>query len=550
MTMRRAADLLVDCLAAHGVDRAFCVPGESYLAVLDALHDRNQIQTVICRHEGGAGFMGVADAKLTGRPGVVFVSRGPGATNASIAVHVAEQDAVPLVLFIGQVPRAEIGRRSFQEVDYAQTFGDMAKGVWTVEDPARLPEVIARAFAVAQAPTPGPTVVVLPEDMLEESTSSPAIEPMAVAQAAPGSAEQIAEIASMIARSERPLLIAGGALGSPSGRSALVQAADAHGLPVVLSFKRQEYFPNTHPSYAGHLGFKIPKVQVDLYADADLILAIGTRLGEVTTQGYTFPAAPIPRQPLIHVHADSQHIGRNYSAARPLIADPTAFLAALARQPSTPSAARKAWIAKLNGFVIKNQPWTAPSDGLLDMGAVVASMIGKVPDNAIFVTDAGNFSGWLHRHFPFSGRHRMIGTVGGAMGLGMPAAVAAGMREPGTPVLTFIGDGGVLMTGSELATAVQYQVPVKVFISNNGSYGTIRMHQERSYKGRVHGTQLKNPDFTKWAESFGAKGMRIASLDEAALVTAAALAEKGPVVVEVMTALEHISPFATLSQLG
>jgi acetolactate synthase I/II/III large subunit len=548
---RRAADLLVDCLAAHGVDRVFCVPGESYLAALDALHDSNAIETIVCRHESGAGFMGVGDAKLTGRPGVAFVSRGPGATNASIAVHVAEQDAVPLVLFVGQVPRAEIGRRSFQEVDYGKTFADMAKAVYLIHDAARIPEIVARAFAEAQAPTPGPVVVVLPEDMLEDMAEAPVVEPLRVPQAGPGSAADIEEIAAMIAKAERPLLIAGGAgLGTARGRKALLAASEAHGLPVALTFKRQDYFPNMHPNYAGHLGFKIPKAAAERYLEADLMLAVGTRLGEVSTQGYTLPASPAPRQPLIHIHDDPRHLGRNYAAAKALVADPVAVLVALAQLPGMARAGGRAqWIKKLHEPVARTMPWAPPPDGLLDMGPVVAALAERLAGDAILVTDAGNFSGWLHRHFPFSGEHMLVGCVGGAMGIGMPAAVAAALRFPGRQVINFLGDGGALMTGSELATAVQYGAKVKTFISNNGSYATIRMHQEIAYKGRVHGTELKNPDFAKWAESFGALGLTISSIEEAAGMVERALAHDGPVVVDVRTAVEHITPFATISGL-
>jgi acetolactate synthase I/II/III large subunit len=547
---RRAADLLVDCLAAHGVDRVFCVPGESYLAALDALHDSNAIQTIVCRHESGAGFMAVGDAKLTGRPGVAFVSRGPGATNASIAVHVAEQDAVPLVLFVGQVPRAEIGRRSFQEVDYAKTFADMAKAVYLIHDAGRIPEIVARAFSEALAPTPGPVVVVLPEDMLEDMAEAAVVEPLRVPQAGPASAADIEEIAAMIARAERPLLIAGGTgLGTARGRKALLAASEAHALPVALTFKRQDYFPNTHPNYAGHLGFKIPKPAAARYLEADLMLAVGTRLGEVTTQGYTLPASPAPGQPLVHIHDDPRQLGRNYDAAKALVAGPVAVLEALALLPAKVPAARAQWIRKLNDPVAKAMPWAAPADGLLDMGPVVAALAERLGNDAILLTDAGNFSGWVHRHFPFSGEHVLVGSVGGAMGIGMPAAVAAALRFSGRQVINFLGDGGALMTGSELATAVHYGAKVKTFISNNGSYATIRMHQEIAYKGRVHGTALTNPDFAKWAESFGVLGLTISSIEEAAGVVERTLAHDGPVVVDVRTAVEHIAPFATIASL-
>jgi acetolactate synthase-1/2/3 large subunit len=548
---RRGADLLVDCLAAHGVDRVFCVPGESYLAALDALHDSNAIQTIVCRHEGGAGFMAVGDAKVTGRTGVAFVSRGPGATNASIAVHISEQDGVPLVLFVGQVPRSEIGRQSFQEVDYAKTFSDMAKAVYLIHDAARIPELVARAFVDAQAPTPGPVIVVLPEDMLEDVVTASVIEPLGVPRAGPPSPQAIAELAGLIAGAKRPLLIAGGGrLGTGEGRRALLAASEAHGLPVALSFKRQDYFPNLHPHYAGHLGFKIPKPAVERYLQADLILAVGTRLTEVTTQGYTLPASPVPTQPLVHIHDDPRQIGRTYATRLPILADPVLALEALAAAKSgQKNAARAAWIEKLHGPVAQAMSWTAPADGLLDMGPVVAALAKRLDSDAVLVTDAGNFSGWVHRHFPFSGDHLLLGSIGGAMGIGMPAAVAAALREPGRQVIHFLGDGGALMTGSELATAMQYGANVKTFISSNGSYGTIRMHQEIAFKTRVHGTELRNPDFAKWAESFGAKGLTISAIAEAEPVVEEALAHAGPVVVDVKTALEHITPFATISSL-
>ena len=547
---RRAADVLVDCLSAHGADRVFCVPGESYLAVLDALYKRRDIECVVCRHEGGAGFMAVADAKLTQRAGIAFCSRGPGATNASIAVHVAEQDAVPLILFIGQVPRHELGRGAFQEVDYAQMFGGFAKLVVTIDDAQRLPEVIARAFLVAETPTPGPVVVVLPEDMLEDETNASVVRPFPVPRGAPPSAEQISDVASLLAKAERPLLIAGGALSHAKGRLALRAAAEALDLPVALTFKRQEIFPNAHPNYAGHLGFKIPKPLVELYAESDLVLAVGTRLTEVTTQGYTFPKAPDPLQPLVHVHADARHLGRNIRPTLAIAADPTQFLLSLAgigRPAGAPSTAT--WIERVGAPWKAARVWRQPADGLLDMGAVVAALVGRIAEDAVFVTDAGNFSGWLHRHFAFNGRQQMIGAVGGAMGIGMPAAIAAGMRLKGRQIVTFLGDGGALMTGSELATAVQHDVPVKVFISNNASYGTIRLHQERAFKGRVVGTELKNPDFARWAESFGAKGLTIRTIEEADGIVSEALAHYGPVVVDVVTAVEHIAPGLRISDI-
>lgn len=542
-----AAATLIEGLAAHGVTRTFCVPGESYLPVLDALRDRNDIQTITCRHESGAGLMAVADAKLTGTPGIAMVSRGPGAMNAALALHVAEQDAVPLILLIGQVPRDHLGRGAFQEVDYERTFGDIAKWIWTVQAGERMPEVIARAFAVAQAPTPGPVVVVLPEDMLEDGCDAPVVAPSPRAAAAPG-AEDVRRVVRRLADAKRPLLIAGGGLADAEGRQALRAAADALGLPVAVTFKHQDIFPNAHPGYAGHLGFKIPQAALDRYLPADVVLAVGTRLGEVPTQGYRFPEAPVPGQPLIHVHDDPTQIGRVFATETGIVADPAAFLTALAREGegSADGGAWQDWRAGLHDPLARQVPWQAPADGALDMGAVIAALNDHLADDAIVVTDAGNFASWVHRHIAFTGRQIMLGAVGGAMGIAVPAAVAAGLRAPGRQVLTFVGDGGMQMTGQELATAMRYRVPVKIFISNNGSYGTIRMHQERDFPGREMATELTNPDFAKLAESYGARGLTIARIEDAARVVAEAMAEPGPVVVDVRTALNHISAFATL----
>ena len=543
---QRAADLLVDCLAAHGTDRIFCVPGESYLPVLDALHGRGDIQTVTCRHEGGAAFMALADAKLAHRPGIAFVSRGPGATNAAIGVHSAEQDAAPLILFVGQVPLEQIGRGAFQEVDYGKTFADMAKAVLSVDDPERIPELVARAFAVALQPTPGPVVVVLPEDVLERATTARPLPPAPPARADDGGSV-VADIARRIAAAKRPLLIAGVRLATAEGRAALLRAAEALNVPVALSFKMQHLFPNRHPLYAGHLGFKIPAPHRELLAEADLVVAVGTRLGEVASQGYRFPRAPEPEQPLIHVHDDPHHLGRVYRHELALVADPSAFLHRLAA--AADGRAPDDWAARLHAYVAERLPWSAPKNGVLDPGPVVARLTEVLSEDAILITDAGNFSGWMHRHFPFGAKHELLGAIGGAMGLGVPGAVAAGLRAPGRQIVTFVGDGGMLMTGAELATAVRHRVPVRIFVANNGSFGTIRMHQERDFPGRVAGTQLVNPDFAKLAEAYGARGLTLSDPADAARVTDEALATDGPVVVDMRTNVENITAFATLADL-
>ena len=540
---RRAADLLVDCLVAHGVDRVFCVPGESYLAVLDALVDRKEIDVVVARHEGGAGFMGVADAKLTMRPGVVFVSRGPGATNASIAVHVARQDAVPFVLFIGQIERKDFHRQAFQEVDYHQTFGDMAKHVEVVMDGARVPEAIQRAFHLAQVGTPGPTVVVLPEDMLLDEIEATVLPPKPVSVAEAG-ADAVAEVAAKLASAARPIIVAGGLMRSAAGRAALLALAEASDTPVVTSFKQQDLFPNTHRLFGGHLGYLAAEDQVRMVGEADLMIAIGTRLGDVTSQGYRLPMAGTE---LIHVYPDP--------AVAPFAVDPVTFARALAKavpaRSNAKASVRAAWAERLHGRHARLAVWKPleAKDGVV-FGHPTVALIDQLPDDAILVLDAGNFSGWLHRHFPFSGRHRLLGVVAGAMGFGMPGAVAAALRHPGTPVVVLIGDGGFLMTGTELATAIRHRAKLVAIVSNNGSYGTIRQHQEKHYPGRVKATELANPDFAAFARAFGATGITVATSAEAPGAVAAALAADGPAVIDVRSSLEHISAFTTLSAMA
>jgi acetolactate synthase-1/2/3 large subunit len=547
--MTRAADVLVDGLVAHGTDRVFCVPGESYLALLDALAERSEIDVIACRHEGGAGFMALADAKITGRPGVVAVSRGPGATNVSIAIHSAQQDAVPLVVLIGQVARGERGRNAFQEVDYGKTFSDMAKAVWEVHDAGRLAETLARAYHVAQSGTPGATVIALPEDMLSDETDAPPVPPLPVARTAPGEGD-VERAVELLNRSERPVLIAGGMVSGVGGRDALARAAQAHHLPVVLAFKHQEIFDNSSPLFAGYLGFKVPKPQVEAMAEADLVLAVGTRLGDVPTQGYTFPRAPSPEQPLIHVYPDPDAIGTVYRTDLALPYDPAAFLDALATRSARISAARRVWAEQLHeraAAMAKYAPQPRP-DGI-DFGAVALALAKRAPRDSILVLDSGNFSSWVHRVWPWDGTQLCIGAVGGAMGLGVPGAVAACLRHPGRTVLSFVGDGGAMMTGNELATAMVKDAAPKIFVSNNRSYGTIRLHQERDYPHRAVATDLVNPDFAAWARAFGAEGLTIATPDEVEDVVGAALTCDRAVVVDVRSSLEAISAYTTIANL-
>jgi acetolactate synthase-1/2/3 large subunit len=546
---RRAAELLVDCLRRQGADRIFCVPGESYLTLLDALHDAPDVQVVTCRHEGGAGFMAVADAKITGRPGLCAVSRGPGGSNAAIAIHTAEQDAVPLVVLIGQVARRDRGRGAFQEVDYGRIFADMAKGVWEVSDAGQLPEVVARAFHAAVSDTPGPVVLALPEDMLSDMTAAEVVPRLPVAMAEPGH-KDLEAVLELLVDAERPLVIAGGRLGAPAGRSALLKAAEAHGLAVALSFKRQDHFPNDHPNFAGYLGFKVPLRLIEALSEADLILAVGTRLTDVTTQGYLLPRAPVPDQPLIHVYPDPARIGGVYRTTLGLPVDPAAFLELLAERPTPSSPTRRVWVGSLHRQARELAAYTplATTDGV-NFGAVVQAISRKAEPDAVIVMDAGNFSSWVHRHWPWQPANLILGTVGGAMGLGVPGAVAAALRLPDRQVLAFVGDGGMLMTGGELATAMQQGARLKVFLSNNRSYGTIRLHQERDYPRRVSATNLVNPDFAQLAQAFGATGIAVEREEEIEGAVARALAAEGTVIVEVRSSLEAISAYTTIELL-
>lgn len=547
--MTRAADLIVACLEAEGCDRVFCVPGESYLATLDAFARRNRIDLVQTRHESGAGFMAVADAKLTGRPGVAFVSRGPGATNASIAVHTAEQDATPMVLFIGQVAREELGRGAFQEVDYSRMFGGMAKAVWTIMDADRIPEIVARAYQIAQSGTPGPVVIVLPEDMQFDETEARPLDPMPVPRTETATAD-LDRVAALLSTAEKPVIIAGGLVADAAGRAALLAFAERWSVPVITSFKRQDIFPNAHPLYAGYLGFNIPKPQVDLFSESDLVIGLGSRLGDTTTQGYVFPSIP-PKQALVHVYPDAGVVGRVFAATVGLTVDPAAFARAMAaRDPGPIPAGRSTWNGRLSAHVDRLMGGApAPADDGVNFGLVIKALKPHLADDAILVTDAGNFGSWIHRHVRMSGRQVMLGAVSGAMGIGTPAAVAAALREPGRQILTFLGDGGAMMTGNEIATAVARGVPMKVFVSNNASYGTIRLHQEKHFPGTIAGTALANPDFAKWGEAFGAKGITIATDGEVAAKVAEALAHPGAVVVDVRSSLERISAYVSIADL-
>ncbi len=547
---RRAADVLVSGLEAHGVERIYCVPGESYLTLLDALHDSNRIQTIACRHESGAGFMAVAEAKLTRKPAVFAVSRGPGATNGSIAIHVAEQDATPLICLIGQVSRQERGRGAFQEVDYTQFFGGMAKWIAEVHDGAKLPETLARAFHIAQSGTPGPVIIALPEDMLADQideevvVASPPLLPAA-------SLDQVEAVNALLGQAKRPLVIAGSQLQGTGGREALAAFAEKFQVPVALSWKSQDLFDNSSELYAGHLGFKSPKPHVDLLSTADLIIALGTRLGDVTTQGFTLPNAPDPAQKLVHVYPDGSTIGRVFRTDVGVMSDTTSFLDALVKT-GTPATlpARADWIAEINSFISAFSAWSPRSeDDGLDFGVVVEAIATQADDDAIIITDAGNFSSWVHRHWKLKPSARMLAVIGGAMGFSIPAGAASGLLYPQRQTIVVVGDGGALMTGNEIATAIALGSAPKIFVSVNGTYGTIRLHQELDFPERVIGTDLVNPDFAKWGAAFGADSFEIGPDDDARAIVAAAFASPKAAVIAVHSSAEAINAFTTVDKL-
>ncbi len=545
----RAADLIARSLDKHGVARAYCVPGESYLAFLDALHD-SSVKLIVCRHESGAGFMAVAEAKMTGKPGVLMVSRGPGATNASIAVHVAEQDAVPLVVFVGQVARQERGRGAFQEVDYGHFFGAMAKGVFEVQDGTKMAETCVRAFRLAAEGKPGPVIVSLPEDMLDDAAGETVPEPFPIARPQHGPADAQA-VRAAIAKAERPVVVAGAMLRGSRGAQALARFAEAQRIPVAVTWKNQDVFDNSSPLYAGHLGFGNPPRHREALARADLIIAAGTRLGDVASLNYSFPAAPQPAQKLIHIYPDGEPIGKVFRTDLGIVADPVALFEELGHASRPVTAAGEAWIAAINGFIHEFQIFTSPEppDGI-DFGKVVMAIAAQAPPDAVVTTDAGNMSTWVHRHWKMTPSNLLLGAIAGAMGFGVPAGVAAGLADPTRMTIVFVGDGGILMTGQELATAVQYGAKTKIVLSDNGSYGTIRTHQERHYPRRVSGTDLVNPDFAAWARSFGAHAVTIASGDNIDAKVAEALGHDGPAVIHVRSSREALSAFTTLSALG
>jgi len=501
--LRTGGQILADQLQIHGVDMAFGVPGESYLGLLDALYDTT-IRYVICRQEGGVAMMAEAYGKLTGRPGIAMVTRGPGATNASHGVHIAAQDSTPMVLFIGQVAREMRGREAFQEIDYGHMFGDFAKWVHEIHDPARIPEVISRAFHTATSGRPGPVVISLPEDMLVDTADCEDAARYQVSQPHPGAAD-MARLRGLLAEAQRPFVILGGG-GWNAQASADIQAfAERFDLPVGVSFRRQDYFDNSHPNYAGHVGISVAPPLSDRVRDADLLILIGTRLGEASSRSYTLAGIPKTRQTLVHVHPGAEELGVMYAPDLPLNAAMPAFAAAAAAlEPVDSSAWRDQTKVAHEQYLASLQPKATP--GALQLGEVMVWLRENLPRDAIVTNGAGNFCVWVNGYYQYRHFRSQLGPTSGSMGYGTPAAVAAQLVHPDRTVVCVAGDGDFLMTGQELATAAQYQLPVIWLIVNNRMYGTIRMHQERDYPSRVIGTDLKNPDFAALARAYGGFG--------------------------------------------
>ena len=558
MTTQLAGHLLVDCLLAQGVTHAFGVPGESYLAVLDGLHARReQIRFITCRQEGGAAYMAEAHGKLTGRPGVCMVTRGPGATNASIGVHTAFQDSTPMVLLVGDVASDCRDREAFQEVDYFSFFGPSTRGfakrVERIDEADRIPEYIARAFATAMNGRPGPVVLVLPEDMLTRMTSARPLPRVEAVQAwsDPGSLRTLRE---MLLKSERPLIIAGGGGWTPQAAQALQRFAENWKLPVGNAFRFQDTFDNHHPLYAGDVGIGLnPKLAARVKA-SDLIIAIGPRLGEMTTNNYTLLEAPRPKQKLVHIHSSAEELNRVYQADLAINATMNAAARSLEVLTAPVTVAWEAWTASANEDYLENLKPTPSANlpGDIDMPAIVGLLQKHLPDDAVLTNGAGNFASWVHRFFKHHGlvkgfKTQLAPTVG-AMGYGVPAGIAAAITT-GRVAFTIAGDGDFLMNGQELATAVQHGAKSIIVLLNNGMYGTIRMHQEREYPQHESGSRLNNPDFAALARAYGYAGVRITRTSEFEAELLAALARPQGTVIEVALDPEVITTRGTLSAI-
>ena len=547
MTKRSGGRILVDQLKIQGCDRIFTVPGESFLAVLDALHDTPEIDVVTCRQEGGVAYMADADGKMSGHPGVAFVTRGPGATNASAGVHVAFQDSTPMILFVGDLDRRDKDREGFQEIDFAAFFAPIAKWAARIDDARRIPEYVARAYRVATAGRPGPVVLAIPEDMLRdevEAPDRPRVPPIAE-EPDPGAVQALFEL---LKEAAAPVAIIGGADWSPRAGHHFANFAFRHGIPVAAAFRRQDAIDNKCGAYAGQLGYgPNPKLQQRI-RDADLLLVVGPRLGEATTDGYTLVTPDHPGQTLVHVHPDPNELGRVYHADLPICADMGEFAEVL-DEWSDPELVRfSAGEDAHKDWLVWSEP-KARKGVAMDLGPCVAAMREALPADAIICNGAGNFSGWWHRYWRYAGAPSQLAPTSGTMGYGLPAAVAAALRFRDRTVVCVAGDGDFLMNGQELATAAQLGADLLVILVDNSSYGTIRMHQEREYPKRLSATELRNPDFAGLAEAYGGWAERVDKTEDFAPALARAMTRKGIRLLHCLTDIEVISNARTIAEI-
>jgi acetolactate synthase-1/2/3 large subunit len=544
---RTGAQILVDQLRIHGVDTAFCVPGESYLAVLNSLHDREEIKLVVTRHEAGACNMAEAYGKLTSRPGICFVTRGPGATHASIGVHTAMQDSTPLILFIGQAKRDSLEKEAFQEIEYRKMFEPMAKWVVQIESAERIPEFIGRAFRIATSGRPGPVVVSLPEDMLEDEAVVADLERYVPAQSWPAPS-QLSQLAKMLQQAERPLIIAGGSTWDREATQSVTQFAKRSGLPITSAFRCQDLIDNRDPQYVGHVGLGIDAALAARVRNADLLVVLGDRLSEATSGGYTLIESPVPKQKLIHVHPDPHEIGRVFEPALGIVSDMRNIAHALSGLEIVPRPQWKTWAAGAREEYLQTRQGTHP-DSAVDLCAVFKTLREMLPDDAIVTNGAGNYTGWLHRYFDYRTYRTQLAPANGAMGYGVPAAIAAKVVHPERKVVAVSGDGCFMMSAHELATAMMYKLDPIFIVVNNSMFGTIRMHQEMAYPGRVTATALHNPDFVAFAQSFGLHAERVTSTAQFGPALQTAMAAGKAALIELVTDAEIISPKATITGL-
>ena len=548
MPFRSGGRILVDQLGIHGVDTAFCVPGESYLDVLNAFYDvRERMRLIVCRQEGGAAFMAEAYGKLTGRPGICFVTRGPGATNASIGVHTAYQDSTPMILFIGQVGGDVAEREAFQEMDYRRMFGQMTKWVAQIDRADRIPEFVSHAFHTAVCGRPGPVVLSLPEDMLGSQAAAGDARAYARVKAHAGIGD-MDRMREMLAQAHKPLVILGGGDWSAGACDDIRAFIEANNLPAACSFRRQDLLDNRHPNYCGEVGIGISPSLAECVRNADLILSVGARLGEMTSGGYTLFSIPQPTQRMVHVHPSSEELGRVYQAELMINAGMQEFAAAAANLAAVDSSRWRDWTHRGREGYLKNLKHGV-MPGALDLGEVMAFLRSRLPENAIITNGAGNYSGWVQRFYQYTGFRTQLAPTNGAMGYGVPSAIAAKLVHRDRVVVSFSGDGCFMMNGQELATAVQYDLPVLFIVVNNGMYGTIRMHQEREYPGRVHATALNNPDFAALAKAYGLHGEVVHKTADFEPAFERALAADKPALVELRIDPEAITTRSSLTSL-